>query len=115
MAGYFFWNSATSFLMSGTQVQKVSSVGVCIALSMSACETGLAALAPPLLLLLPPPPPHAARARLTAATAAAASVDRRPRELRVQRIMLRLLRWAGISDCGANDRGVRFQPCAPGG
>ena len=35
-AGYFFSKSATSLAMSGTQVQNVSSVGVCIALSMSA-------------------------------------------------------------------------------
>ena len=39
IAGYFFWNRSTSFWMSGTQVQKVSSVGVCMALSMSAWLT----------------------------------------------------------------------------
>src|SRR3954453_10064533 len=36
MAGYFFWNTATSLAMSGTQVQNVKVVGVVIALSMSA-------------------------------------------------------------------------------
>ena len=39
IAGYFFWNRSTSFWMFGTQVQNVSSVGVDIALSMSAWLT----------------------------------------------------------------------------
>jgi hypothetical protein len=36
MAGYFFSKSATSFSMSGTQVQNVRVVGVVMALSTSA-------------------------------------------------------------------------------
>src|SRR4051812_34649280 len=40
MAGYFCWKSATSWAMLGTQVQKVSVVGVVMALSMSAWPTG---------------------------------------------------------------------------
>jgi hypothetical protein len=43
IAGYFFWNRSTSFWMFGTQVQKVRSVGVDMALSMSAWLTVLAA------------------------------------------------------------------------
>src|SRR5690242_1723912 len=78
MAGYFFSKSATSWAMSGTQAQKVSSVGVDIALSMSAWLTVVdlaeplppAVSAPPLLLL------HAA-SRLSDTTPAMAASSRR--------------------------------------
>src|SRR5581483_484161 len=63
IAGYFASNSATSAAMFGTHVQKVSVVGVAIALSMSAWLTGAppAAPEPP----LPLPLLHAASAALS--------------------------------------------------
>src|SRR5690348_9149540 len=57
IAGYRFSKSATSLSMFGTQVQNVSSVGVFIALSMSAWLTGFADAGE-----LPESPPHAVRA-----------------------------------------------------
>src|SRR3954451_5203780 len=69
MAGYFFSKRATSLEMSGTHVQKVSLVGVCIALSMSAWPAGWAA-GPP--WSSDPPPLQAVNARLAVTTSAAA-------------------------------------------
>jgi hypothetical protein len=60
--------------MFGTHVQNVSSVGVVIALSMSAWLTALAEAEEP---LLPPLPPHAASAAVR--EAAPAEVRRRRR------------------------------------
>src|SRR5882757_11570569 len=58
MAGYFFSKTAISLLMSGTQVQNVNVVGVCMALSMSAWLTAAVDVEPE------PEPPQAARNRL---------------------------------------------------
>jgi hypothetical protein len=72
MAGYFFSKTATSFLMFGTQVQNVRSVGVFMALSMSAWLTLSGAADDE-----PLEPPHAARTRLALSMPAAAVTARR--------------------------------------
>ena len=74
MAGYFFSNRATSFSMFGTQVQKVSSVGVGMALSMSACDTEAAGAVAP---VEPAPPAQAVRRRPAVSTVAVARTRRR--------------------------------------
>lgn len=74
-AGYFASKSATSLSMFGTQVQNVSSVGVFIALSMSAWPTGSAEVPP--LVSSPPPQADSAVASVRAPVAA-----RKPRRFR---------------------------------
>ncbi|MFI8073421.1 hypothetical protein ACIF85_32155 [Streptomyces sp. NPDC086033] len=74
IAGYFFSKSATSWSMSGTHVQNVSSVGFFIAASMSAWLTGFedAEAVPP-----PSPPPQADRAAPNETAPTAVSRSRR--------------------------------------
>src|SRR5919107_3186929 len=91
--------------MSGTHVQNVSLVGVCIALSISAWLAGWAAFAPVLLLLLSELPPlQAVKPRLAVMNSAA--MHDGPRRLieRLNRLMWSVSfgGWsdqAGLADC----------------
>jgi len=68
MAGYFAWNRATSFLMSGTHVQKVRLVLVFIAASIAAWVILLGA-AVVAFVLAPPEQATSARAATMAVAA----------------------------------------------
>src|SRR3954454_10394212 len=84
MSGYCFSKTATSFWMFGTQVQNVRSVGVFIALSMSAWLTVLGAADDE---PSEPPPPHAASTMLALSRPAVASITRRRMSGREGRFM----------------------------
>lgn len=107
-AGYFCSKSATSLAMFGTQVQNVSSVGVFMALSMSAWPTGLAEPDEP----PESPPPHAVRA---APSDRAPVVDRKSRRLMGEGLdvgMVNSRRWQGWRHawrgraCAGEERGA---------
>jgi len=67
MAGYFAWNRATSFLMSGTHVQKVRFVLVDIALSIADWVIVLGAA---VVALFPALPEQAVRSNVPAVAVA---------------------------------------------
>src|SRR5579859_2851101 len=92
MAGYFFSKTATSWLMLGTQDQKVSVVGVVMALSISAWVTWVTDELPGLAWLPDELDPdeleHASSAMPAAAAAVRPNRDRRVKSLRIGACLL---------------------------